>query len=678
MFKKMASAMGGVESEKERKRRTGHALMVSRRSLAPVAVTELEDSEEVSHAEPDSTGTSEALWALEESIYTDAVVYPLCGERQGVSHVHGSSYFGTSVILCGNYFMQCSIILLLWHAVGRSTVLPGLFQHETPAVISHRWMFGTTPATKSSGVCKLKPWGDFDPSVLLSGRTSLMQAQYDGGPPLRGDAAFGNVVAAANPANARRLPVAGARGAAAAGAPSGEVPRSGNQADGSSSSFASHSGGAWAGSLVGTYWIDCRPDTVTYLTAWDLLDVDGDGIWTRQEAVALQEKMGRRFDNWMAYIRLGCRRGINPELETQTQNFTVMPRSVYVTQDYLFVLCGILNAHKCGTLEARQALRFVYPFIKDPIDRIDECEEMVGQTCKRILSADYRIYAIRHTQICGSEESKKSVSENVTIKTSEYSQVSHWNDTIRSPSYALFIIMILVVWMLALFAEMRGLLLMAELLVQFPGPPEGNDDSTDEADDEEADVHVSKRGVMTSSDGNTILWFPRKHRIYITAMVFIPRCLIVLILVKVGCAFLAASQTYQDAILNSVALTFVIDLDEMMFAGVLAYRRKKIVSSFDALKLDHSIVGHDCGVISPSLLYGMIIVSFSVCYVWIERAMPYGWIYKAEALACFCDVQGPSCTLFWEMQAVMGQANSSIQVSDFYNTRWLPQLPGWV
>jgi len=594
---------------------------------------------------------SDAKWDIAESVYSDAVVYPLCGAEQGVNWGERNHYPSTTLLLLCNYFMQLSIIYLLFQSVGRKTVLPDLFQTQDEVVRSSQWVWGT-PMMKETGVCSLLPWESFNPSSLIEEPTSLVHADFQG-----------NETVAQLAVSPRRLPRAASR--------SSQIAMGG----GSEDPLYSHAGqGAWSGALAGLYWLDCRPDMVQYITAWEELDLNGDGEWTQEEAVAISARLERLFTNWMTFMRNVA--GADPEsqLSLATQDFTSMPQSVFTDQEYLFILCGILDPAKCSTLEERDVLKYIYPHMGHPIDRVDECEAMVGFTCKRILSADYRIYAIRHSQICGSEVTSRAFSGNLTMKKTEYSQALVWNTLIRSFGFALFITLILVIWGLAIFEEVRSVFLMAEMVYLFPASPT-HSDSDGSGDETEVAKHVK-----TDSDGNTtILYFPTFHRLYIIFAVLIPRAVIVVVLAHIGSCFLASSQSFQDAIMNSLALTFVLDLDEMIYAGILAYRRKNIISNFQPLAMPYSIVGRDFGFFAPTLIYAAVVLGSAIAVVIRERTMPYGWIYKAEALACFCDLQGPSCKGFWELEATMGRTTGAAEIVDLFSSgKWLPRLPGWV
>lgn len=604
-------------------------------------------SEEFSDGSEQPEAISEAKWAIEGSIYSDAIVYPLCDLEQGVNWGERNHYIGTTILLLWNYFMQATVCYLLSMSVGRSTVLPDLFQTESPDVADHRWLF-TAPHTKQSGVCSLRPWNDFDPIALTREQNRVEEASFDGNNSAARLVADGSVRGLRH----RRLwePAADTVG----------------------------------GSLVGLWWLDCRPDMVQYLTAWDHLDINGDGHWTHAEAALINVRVARMFTHWMSFLR-STDAYAGGRLYNSTQNFTLMTRNVFESQDYLFIVCGSLSPAKCSSLEERHVLEYIYPHIDCPLDRITECEEMVSRTCRRILMADYRIYTIRHSQICGKEVASRAVSGNLTFKKTDYAEVILWNNLIRSNSFAVFIVLILIVWWLAVFAEMRAVFLMAEMLWLFPGPSSfssssatnsfrsGDDDSVDES------PRAAPAYVKNLPDGTTsALCFSRNHRLYVACCVLMPRAFIACFLARVGSAFLATAQSFHDAILNSLALTFVLDMDEMLYVGVLSYRRKEIIANFEPLTIPYSVVGRDCGAFSPTIVYCGIILGTTVFTMLVERNMPYGWVYKAEALACFCDLQGPSCRQFWELESTTGLASSSAELEVIFGEKWWPRLPGWI
>ena len=72
------------------------------------------------------------------------------------------------------------------------------------------------------------------------------------------------------------------------------------------------------------------------------------------------------------------------------------------------------------------------------------------------------------------------------------------------------------------------------------------------------------QAVKEHEDGTfELLVLPRKHRLFLIFMVCFPRILVALAGGKIRSEFLMQPQLSQDAILNSSALTFLFEIDDL-------------------------------------------------------------------------------------------------------------------
>jgi hypothetical protein len=85
-----------------------------------------------------------------------------------------------------------------------------------------------------------------------------------------------------------------------------------------------------------------------------------------------------------------------------------------------------------------------------------------------------------------------------------------------------------------------------------------------------------------------IIALSRCTRLFIYLLVIIPKLLIVLILMFIGCRWLAATESFSDLILNALALEFVIGVDELVYENFAPVRMQEWVSGTQILHLKHT------------------------------------------------------------------------------------------
>merc|ERR1712216_504821 len=70
----------------------------------------------------------------------------------------------------------------------------------------------------------------------------------------------------------------------------------------------------------------------------------------------------------------------------------------------------------------------------------------------------------------------------------------------------------------------------------------------------------------------------RTTKVCLYTLIFIPKTFIAILLCVSGCIWLTASLSFGDLILNSLALAFVVEVDELIFSVFLPPRLEKNLS----------------------------------------------------------------------------------------------------
>jgi len=92
---------------------------------------------------------------------------------------------------------------------------------------------------------------------------------------------------------------------------------------------------------------------------------------------------------------------------------------------------------------------------------------------------------------------------------------------------------------------------------------------------------------------NLILNLTCQMRAVLYTIIIIPRVIIACGLLFVGTVWLAATDSFENLVLNSVALSFLINIDEIIFAGLVPYTMKKNINITKLVNINlHVVEGH--------------------------------------------------------------------------------------
>jgi hypothetical protein len=102
----------------------------------------------------------------------------------------------------------------------------------------------------------------------------------------------------------------------------------------------------------------------------------------------------------------------------------------------------------------------------------------------------------------------------------------------------------------------------------------------------------------------------------------------------VGTYFLMGTKQYMELVLNTLALAFIIELDDMIYLS-LAF------TTFKTFK-NGVVVGHSrCAMSCSALIHTVIILTcgaFISYFIWLEFTSR-----TAEHIKCFCEMEGENC-----------------------------------
>jgi len=219
--------------------------------------------------------------------------------------------------------------------------------------------------------------------------------------------------------------------------------------------------------------------------------------------------------------------------------------------------------------------------------------------------------------------------QTVHVLEASYASVGAYQRA-TSGSYTFFLSLIIMLWLLSLIDEWRELLKYGEFLVQFPGlTPGEKGGSVSQATEESDDVTWRITAIS------------KRHRAILTVFYFI-RVMVCIVLTQFGTHFLLVENNYLNLVLNSLALTFILTIDAMLFELIEKDVKDQVANSKSLEFLTRLPAEGWGGYFLKKECWGLFLVPVvSVCLV-----LHYNFQRKTPLLTvlrCACTQEGDKC-----------------------------------
>lgn len=324
----------------------------------------------------------------------------------------------------------------------------------------------------------------------------------------------------------------------------------------------------------GTY--SCAPPSVQLTGRWNELDVNGDGIWTREEVLAERERLKCKYvvdpvEIFDVFIFLLQERKhliwLHPDVAAGKAIHK--PYFTYAMGD--IALCGYRNQDMCPNLLKRgvfhTALKYdTAPRVGNTVESaLDYCREMLEPmgVCERTLPSTYATWKIESVVQCQKPKYSKFVYENPgngvrkSLLAVDYKARQRY-EVAKTPLFMLYKGMICGVWMLLIVSQLRAVWRVLSWVIHFPAlSPE-----------EEKATKKRGRSRRSDDDEDKVEGISQPHRLFM-AFVTVLRILMLCILMYVGISFLSRQTDYIGLLLDGVALIFIIEVQEVIYEKVI-------------------------------------------------------------------------------------------------------------
>jgi len=387
-------------------------------------------------------------------------------------------------------------------------------------------------------------------------------------------------------------------------------------------------------------YFSCGSLAVTMMSHVSNVDGNSDGFWSAAEAKELSGEWESKYDKradlhkvWKYYMQRF--QGHSPEHCNKSAQLSkaekgAIPMEWMHQQQSNIDLCIATNPKLCGNLEARGILEAKFPDITDANDRIAFCEDHLSSTCPAVFGQIFRLYQHWSKELCG-DVSSTWLSEKGIIAV-DFSLVQKYVkdlDSITTEYYFVFLVVILLIWVMCMLEELRVIISWWMVLVFFPTRPQNGKPAVEILDDR-VRVHA----------------IPRTHKIATLVLNLGPRTAICILLSYIGSVFLIRADDYSELILNSVALGFLIEIDNMLFAAVSQEREKDMVDSCEPLEVKHTCCRFFGGYqhhLPVGITYTALILSTTFGLIYHSYTKDRGKYNMGDALRCLCQAAGDKC-----------------------------------
>ena len=327
-------------------------------------------------------------------------------------------------------------------------------------------------------------------------------------------------------------------------------------------------------------------------------------------------------------------------------NFTSIPRYIYENQIQPFAkYCYLPDTDTCSNLKARGQLPpvnitpsstvplfFKMADISHPVALQPEsvCQKAVSKFCPAVMTFQTTLFQEERTEVCGKKI--REIQEDQVLVSYEASKI--YDDPafgLTSAVFQGFLFLIVFLWGLASVAEFRSILIWWNVLLAQPSSPSVQDCLQESWEENGDDVTLEVIGIT------------RKFRLLSIFLNLLPRSTLQCLIFFVGIQYLLSVRKLEDLILNSLALTFLVTVDEMLFAAFAGEQNAAWIQETKPIR-GRSFKCVDWVLAVTHIPLGMFM--FFPILIWLSYYLVRNKIETdglADATYCLCDLKGTSC-----------------------------------
>mmetsp|Transcript_7950 Transcript_7950/g.17664 ORF Transcript_7950/g.17664 Transcript_7950/m.17664 type:complete len:597 (+) Transcript_7950:71-1861(+) len=396
--------------------------------------------------------------------------------------------------------------------------------------------------------------------------------------------------------------------------------------------------------------IQCGLMAVDLLSDLSIVDLNNDTVWSEDEAEELQARWEGQWHQ-TAPVALVYEHVRNTAEEDLGTTFPAgLPMQQVLTYQWKLHLCAGWLPNLCGNYEARGILEGLLAEDEGqdltPSERISACRDVISNTCPQIFGPVYRWHSAVRGEICGFphrywDSQRRILTTKFELFQSYVTGVAA-NDAVASDFFAVFLWLMIVTWTLVMLVEFRSLLDWWVVI------------GTKQLTHYEDEQRTQKVKSFTRDADNQlhINAISLGLKVYTVICHLIPRTILAFGLFHVGVKFLYITNDYASLLLNGIALGFLLDIDEMLYAAVVGPTDKRICADLADQRIYSSgwrfvecfrRINRVRHYVPVEIIATMGVVILSGSFMRQAFDGTHGKAAIAETITCLCQNEGPQC-----------------------------------
>lgn len=427
-------------------------------------------------------------------------------------------------------------------------------------------------------------------------------------------------------------------------------------------------GGSLCFEQNGTF--SCSPPSVQLAGRWNELDLNGDGIWTREEVLSARDDLQCKYavdplEVFNVFISFVKKRSEVIWLHPLLLSGEALHKAYFDFAKGDIIMCNYRNEDMCPNLMQRGFFDGPLTTGKSPRvgktieSALDYCHDLLrsGGVCERSLPSTYSVWRKSSEKQCFDHVYHKFIYEHPktgmtkSLLELDYKAVSDYEKGRRSTLFKVYKAIIIGMFVLCIYVELKEVLIVFTWVLTFP-----REEDVDEAVKEERDSEGKVQKY-------TVQGITAHHRMLV-GLLSVFRLILAVTLMWVGTVFLVMDTDYVNLLLNGVAMVFVIEVANCLYSQLLDLDLREQCENADPFAVSMASVWGLCWFRNPAFrdLFGLSMVvallTFGMYLHYIHVALPL-----STALECTCLSQGPHC---FEAQTYDKQ---------FWETYWVKDVP---
>lgn len=394
----------------------------------------------------------------------------------------------------------------------------------------------------------------------------------------------------------------------------------------------------------------CAPPSVQLAGRWSDLDLNGDGIWTKEEVMSARDALQCEYavdplEVFNVFISFLKKRSEVIWLHPLVLSGQAIHKAYFDFAKGDIIMCTYRTEEMCPNLLQRGffdgPLRTgSSPRVGKTIESaLDYCYDLLrtGGVCERSLPSTYSVWRKASDKQCFDHLYHKfdythpKTGKTKSLLELNYKAVGDYEKGRNSTLFRVYKAIIIGMFILCIFVELKEILIVFTFVLTFPGEREVPE-AVKEERDSEGKVHKYIIEGITA-----------EHR-FIVGILTLCRLVLALTLLWVGTVFLVMDTDYVNLLLNGVAMVFVIEVANCLYGQLLDLELREQCENTDPLSISMSSLWGIFWLRNPALrdIFGMFMVlaflTFGMYLHYIHIAAPL-----ATALECTCLTQGGHC-----------------------------------